>query len=694
MSTKSRSAFWMGTALLVIALVTAACAQTATPSATAPSASATPTSPAAQSPTDTPVAATNTPLPPGPTMASPTDAPVPPTPAPPPPTEAPTEVVLVPPDMPSAVRGEPIYESNCVRCHGEAGDGSGLPGAADFTDVTFMRDQTPASLFVSIRDGVEGSAMPVYGGQLSEQEMWDVLYRVWAFATSPSRVSEGEELFASNCATCHGSAGDGSGRPGAADFTDQSFMSQNAPRDFFASVRDGVQGSVMPAWGGQFEEDQMWSLVDYIWTFAYVYEDNPLSEPTATATPSLPTTPSAGVGERVWAEKPCMGCHGAQAGGGVGPRLAGTGLTYDQVLLTARSGSAPMPAFSPEEVSDLEVSHIHAWLQSLAPPTPTPIAQPAFPTAALMAMWQNVNDMKVRSDFAKDLPERQAGDDAGRLAILRQYANDALQLGQSAIQQANQALSEIPRESVQASIRQVIDETSKVIDQANQALAQSSFDAAYPHAAEMVYICRLDAWPLATQAVRDAGLSGTVQVRVTDQAGNPISGALVTVLTAHTPLGARTDSAGRVTLVNVAAVPALQVKAYDSGLVYHEVHVNLSPGATAGSTIALPGPSVGGQTPSVANPSIEPATGPGDARVTLQVTATDPQGASNLAEDQIFALNPNIGLAYILRRTGGNQYATTITLPGLAAGPHTWYFFAVDHQCNTSTIIPVEYTVQ
>ena len=28
-------------------------------------------------------------------------------------------------------------------------------------------------------------------------------------------------------------------------------------------------------------------------------------------------------------------------------------------------------------------------------------------------MWQQVNDMKVSSDFAKDLPERLAGDDAG-----------------------------------------------------------------------------------------------------------------------------------------------------------------------------------------------------------------------------------------------------------------------------------------
>jgi hypothetical protein len=185
-----------------------------------------------------------------------------------------------------------------------------------------------------------------------------------------------------------------------------------------------------------------------------------------------------------------------------------------------------------------------------------------------------------------------------------------------------------------------------------------------------------------------------VSVQVTDQAGNPIAGAFVTVLTAHTPVGVIADNAGRATITGVAAVPALQVKAYAAGLVYHEIHVNLSPGTTGGGRIALPGPSQGGQTPAVANAAIEPAAGPGNATVTLRVTATDPQGALNLAEDQIFALHPGLRKAYVLRHAGGDQYALQLALPNLRAGVHTWYFFAVDHQCNTSGILTVQYTAQ
>jgi hypothetical protein len=408
----------------------------------------------------------------------------------------------------------------------------------------------------------------------------------------------------------------------------------------------------------------------------------------------LPEAPDSAVGFQVWQQKTCFSCHGTNAEGGIGPKIAGTGLSFDQVLLQVRTGAASMPAFSEEQISDLELRHIYAWLRSLAPPTPTPIAAPSFPIVALASMWQNVNDMKVSSDFAKDLPERLAGDDAGRLNILKQHTNNAVAQGQAAIAAANQALNEIPNEEVRATIRRVIDHTNGVLNNANAALSKGSFGEAWPHAAQMVAISRLDAWPLATQAVREAGLVGNVRVRVTNSAGTPIAGAFVTVLTAHTPVGVATDNTGWATIVNVAAVPALQVKAYAAGLVYHEVHVSLSPGATASATIVLPGPSNANQVPAVANAAIQPASGAGNSTVTFRVTATDPQGGPNLAEDQIFALNPALGVAYIMRHVGGDQYAVQVTLPNLRAGQHNWTFFAVDHQCNTSNMITLRYTVQ
>ena len=125
--------------------------------------------------------------------------------------------------------------------------------------------------------------------------------------------------------------------------------------------------------------------------------------------------------------------------------------------------------------------------------------------------------------------------------------------------------------------------------------------------------------------------------------GKPIQGALVTALTAPNPSAGVTDGNGRVTIPDLAAVRVMQVKAYKDGLVYHEVHVTVPTGGRADAEITLPGPSAAGQAPVVSNPSITPSSGAGNAQVTFRMTGTDPQGHSNIAEDQVFALNPDLG---------------------------------------------------
>jgi hypothetical protein len=80
--------------------------------------------------------------------------------------------------------------------------------------------------------------------------------------------------------------------------------------------------------------------------------------------------------------------------------------------------------------------------------------------------------------------------------------------------------------------------------------------------------------------------------------------------------------------------------------------------------------------------------------VTFGLDVADPQGRLDLAEDQIFALQPNLGVAYVLLHAGGDRYEAQVTLPGLSPGVYTWSFFAVDHECNTSNIIDVGYQVK
>jgi mono/diheme cytochrome c family protein len=90
-------------------------------------------------------------------------------------------------------------------------------------------------------------------------------------------------------------------------------------------------------------------------------------EPTATATPPPTVKPDPALGQKLWVQKPCSGCHGLTAEGVIGPKLAGTSLSFNQVLLRVRSGKGIMPASSETDISDQELQHIYAWLRSLAP---------------------------------------------------------------------------------------------------------------------------------------------------------------------------------------------------------------------------------------------------------------------------------------------------------------------------------------
>jgi hypothetical protein len=66
----------------------------------------------------------------------------------------------------------------------------------------------------------------------------------------------------------------------------------------------------------------------------------------------------------------------------------------------------------------------------------------------------------------------------------------------------------------------------------------------------------------------------------------------------------------------------------------------------------------------------------------------------NIAEDQVFALNPELGVAYMLRHAGGNSWQESMTLSNLPLGSHAWCFFVVDHQWNTSNIVALNCTVR
>jgi copper transport protein len=85
----------------------------------------------------------------------------------------------IPPTEPSIERGRMIFEQNCIVCHGPEGRGDGpqaatlRPPPADIRLHLPLHDDT--ELFWFIENGVPGTAMPAWGGELSDEDIWNVI---------------------------------------------------------------------------------------------------------------------------------------------------------------------------------------------------------------------------------------------------------------------------------------------------------------------------------------------------------------------------------------------------------------------------------------------------------------------------------------------------------------------------------------
>ncbi len=184
------------------------------------------------------------------------------------------KAALTPSSIPSAWRGALLNRS--------------VPES--YTNRQYYLSHTPIDLWSALR------AEAAYT-DLTDQQVWDLVAWVWQTNTTPHEIQAGRELFAANCAACHGENGAGNGvfadqlaaasessaasqslgehtqRP--ANFTDPSAMLSASPAQLQGKLIRGGMGTGMPSWGAIFTEDQTWALISYLWTFQFNSEVTP-----------------------------------------------------------------------------------------------------------------------------------------------------------------------------------------------------------------------------------------------------------------------------------------------------------------------------------------------------------------------------------------------------------------------------------
>jgi cytochrome c oxidase cbb3-type subunit III len=183
------------------------------------------------------------------------------------------------PELMTVVReaGPALFGDNCSVCHGAAGQGG--PGYPNLAQAPYLWGEDPETLIETLRVGINSghpetrySEMMAFGrdGLLAREEIARVVDYVLALS-QPELVTDvgtpeleaGEEIFAVNCAGCHGEDARGIADVGAPDLTDGFWLYGGDAPAIHASVHSGRRGH-MPHWDGRLSELERKLLALYV----------------------------------------------------------------------------------------------------------------------------------------------------------------------------------------------------------------------------------------------------------------------------------------------------------------------------------------------------------------------------------------------------------------------------------------------
>lgn len=186
-----------------------------------------------------------------------------------------TEEILQDPELMVRVNGtaHQLFGDNCAGCHGR--DAAGGPGFPSLIDSAWLWGGDTDEIMETLRVGINSThpetriaEMMGFGAQgiLERGEVRDVVAYVQSLSgteISPEQHAAGEEIFADNCAACHGDDGKGSTDLGAPDLTDDFWIYGGDHAAIFRTVWSGRQGW-MPSWEGRLSETERKILTVYL----------------------------------------------------------------------------------------------------------------------------------------------------------------------------------------------------------------------------------------------------------------------------------------------------------------------------------------------------------------------------------------------------------------------------------------------
>ena len=171
--------------------------------------------------------------------------------------------------------GASVFRTWCAQCHGSGAAGVQANGYPNLLDDDWLWGGDEDAIYQTIAHGVRNdidedarfSEMPNFGEILEPNEINAVTNFVISLSAGDvlnlDLVSFGSEIYADNCAACHGDTGQGDREQGAPKLDDAIWLFGSSFDEIQAQITKSRNG-VMPNWQGRLSEAEMRAVALYV----------------------------------------------------------------------------------------------------------------------------------------------------------------------------------------------------------------------------------------------------------------------------------------------------------------------------------------------------------------------------------------------------------------------------------------------
>lgn len=183
----------------------------------------------------------------------------------------PTEALPSDPQLMQAAvaGGAAAFKVNCVQCHGAGAAGS--PGYPNLNDDDWIWGGTLTEIEYTLTHGIrwDGAAetrsnfMPAFEGSFDRAQVNALAGHVLSLSGKAKPNATGAQMFADNCAACHGAGGEGLPAVGGPALNDAIWLYGGSAGEIGKQILAPRHG-VMPAWQGRLDPVTIKMLAAYV----------------------------------------------------------------------------------------------------------------------------------------------------------------------------------------------------------------------------------------------------------------------------------------------------------------------------------------------------------------------------------------------------------------------------------------------